>query len=47
VARTSRGYDAGRNVNGRKRHIATESSGLLLVIAVSVDSVQDRVASPG
>jgi transposase len=44
VARTSRGYDAGKNVNGRKRHIAVDTIGLLLVVAVSAASVQDRVA---
>ena len=44
VARTSRGYHAGKNVNGRKRHIAVDTIGLLLVVAVSAASVQDRVA---
>ncbi|MCW3820889.1 IS5 family transposase, partial [Micromonospora sp. DR5-3] len=41
----SRGYDAGKNVNGRKRHIAVDSIGLLLVVAVTAASVQDRVAA--
>jgi putative transposase len=41
----SRGYDAGKNVNGRKRHIATDTLGLLLVVAVTAASVQDRVAA--
>lgn len=45
VARTSRGYDAGKNVNGRKRHIAVDTIGLLLVVAVTAASVQDRVAA--
>src|SRR5205814_4578044 len=31
VARASRGYDAGKKVNGRKRHIAVDTIGLLLV----------------
>lgn len=44
VARTSRGYDAGKKVNGRKRHIAVDTIGLLLVVAVSAASVQDRHA---
>ncbi|ROP31364.1 IS5 family transposase [Couchioplanes caeruleus] len=44
VARASRGYDAGKRVNGRKRHIAVDTIGLLLVVAVSAASVQDRQA---
>jgi putative transposase len=44
VARTSRGYDAGKNVNGRKRHIAVDTCGLLLVVLVTAASVQDRHA---
>jgi transposase len=46
VAKTSRGYDAGKKVNGRKRHIAVDTIGLLLVVAVSAASVQDRQAGP-
>ncbi|BCJ67260.1 IS5 family transposase [Polymorphospora rubra] len=44
VPRTSRGYDAGKKINGRKRHIAVDTIGLLLVVAVTTASVQDRVA---
>lgn len=44
VARRTRGYDAGKNVNGRKRHIATDTTGLLLVVLVTAASVQDRDA---
>ena len=44
VARSSRGYDAGKHVNGRKRHIAVDTIGLLLVVAVTAASTQDRVA---
>ncbi|HEX4721244.1 MAG TPA: transposase [Pseudonocardiaceae bacterium] len=39
---TSRGYDAGRKVNGRKRHIAVDTLGLLLCVLVTAASVQDR-----
>ena len=46
VARASRGYDAGKKINGRKRHIAVDTLGLLLVVAVSAASVQDRHAGP-
>ncbi|WP_405181622.1 transposase [Nocardia sp. NBC_01377] len=38
----SRGYDAGKRTNGRKRHIAVDSLGLLLVVVVTVASIQDR-----
>jgi transposase len=42
VARSSRGYDAGKKVNGRKRHIAVDTLGLLLVVLVTGAGVQDR-----
>jgi transposase len=42
VARSSRGYDAGKKINGRKRHIAVDTVGLLLCVLVTAASVQDR-----
>ena len=42
VARPSRGWDNAKKVNGRKRHIAVDVSGLLLAIVVTPASVQDR-----
>jgi transposase len=42
AARTSRGYDAGKKINGRKRHIAVDVTGLLLTVLVTAASVQDR-----
>jgi putative transposase len=45
VPRASRGYDAGKGVNGRKRHIAVDTLGLLLVVLVTAASVQDRDAA--
>ena len=36
-----RGYDAAKKVKGRKRHIAVDSSGLLLGIAVHAADIQD------
>jgi transposase len=42
VAQASRGFDAGKKINGRKRHIAVDVMGLLLVIVVTAASVQDR-----
>ena len=35
-------YDAGKKINGRKRHIVTDTIGLLLVVMVTAASVQDR-----
>jgi putative transposase len=43
--RASRGYDAGKKVNGRKRHIAVDTIGLLLTVLVTAASVQDRDAA--
>jgi putative transposase len=42
VARASRGWDNGKKVNGRKRHIAVDTLGLLLAVVVTPASVQDR-----
>ncbi|GAA1025745.1 IS5 family transposase [Virgisporangium ochraceum] len=44
VPRSSRGYDAGKKVNGRKRHIVTDTTGLLLAVLVTGAGVQDRDA---
>jgi len=45
VARAQRGYDAGKKVNGRKRHIAVDTTGLLLVILITAAAAQDRDAA--
>jgi putative transposase len=37
-----RGFDAGKKINGRKRHILVDTLGLLLTVAVTAASVQDR-----
>lgn len=42
VGNASRGYDGGKKINGRKRHIAVDTLGLLLVVFVTPASVQDR-----
>ena len=42
VASGSRGYDAAKKVNGRKRHIAVDTIGLLLTVLVTAAGVQDR-----
>ena len=42
VGADTRGYDAGKKVNGRKRHIAVDTMGLLLAVVVTGAGVQDR-----
>jgi transposase len=45
VAAGSSGYDAGKKIKGRKRHILTDTMGLLLGVVVTPASVQDRDAA--
>jgi transposase len=45
IARTRRGYDAGKKINGTKRHLAVDALGLLLTVLVTAASVQDRDAA--
>jgi len=47
VPAASRGYDAGKKLNGRKRHIVTDTIGLLLVVMVTAASIQDRDGGSG
>ncbi|MDQ6805341.1 MAG: IS5 family transposase [Actinomycetota bacterium] len=47
VPAQTRGYDAGKKINGRKRHIVVDTVGLLLVVMVSAASVQDRDGARG
>lgn len=42
VGRGSRGWDAGKKTNGRKRHLVVDTLGLLIVVLVTAASVQDR-----
>lgn len=37
-----RGYDAGKKVNGRKRHILVDTQGFPLVVKVHAANIQDR-----
>jgi len=37
-----RGYDAGKKINGRKRHILVDTLGLLLVVVIHTANIQDR-----
>ncbi|WP_199730792.1 transposase [Amycolatopsis panacis] len=42
VPTASAGYDAGKKTKGRKRHIAVDTMGLLLVVVVTTAHIQDR-----
>jgi putative transposase len=42
----SRGYDGGKKITGRKRHIIVDKLGLLLVVAVTVASADDGTIAP-
>jgi transposase len=42
VDAASRGFDGGKKINGRKRHIAVDTLGLVLAVVVTAASVQDR-----
>jgi putative transposase len=40
-----RGYDAGKKISGRKRHLAVDCLGLILMMKITSASVQDRDAA--
>ena len=42
VPRATRGWDAAKKINGRKRHIAVDVTGLILDVVITAASVQDR-----
>ena len=41
-----RGYDGGKKITGRKRHIAVDTLGMLLAVVVTAASVDDGHAAP-
>ncbi|MEU0967489.1 IS5 family transposase [Streptomyces sp. NPDC005917] len=45
VPAATRGYDGGKKVPGRKRHMVTDCLGLLLVVAVTAANTGDREAA--
>jgi transposase len=45
VPKATRGWDNAKKVNGRKRHIAVDATGLLLDAVITAASVQDRDAA--
>lgn len=40
-----RGYDAGKKIKGRKRHVAVDTFGLLLAVTITTAAMQDRDAA--
>jgi putative transposase len=42
VGGTSRGYDAGKKVGGRKRHIVVDTLGLIISVVVHAASIQEQ-----
>jgi len=41
-----RGYDGGKKINGRKRHLLVDTLGLLLAVLITRASLDDGVAAP-
>ena len=41
-----RGYDGGKKINGRKRHLLVDTRGLLLAVGVTAASADDGTAAP-
>jgi putative transposase len=42
----ARGYDGGKKINGRKRHLIVDSLGLLLVVLVTSANLDDGTTAP-
>ena len=41
-----RGYDGGKKITGRKRHICVDTLGLLLAVVITSAAIDDAVAAP-
>jgi putative transposase len=41
-----RGYDAGKKISGRKRHVVVDTSGLLMAVVVTAASADDGATAP-
>jgi putative transposase len=41
-----RGYDGGKKINGRKRHVSVDVLGLLLAVVVTSAAIDDAAAAP-
>ena len=45
VPAASRGYDGGKKINGRRRHVVTDCLGMILMVMVTAANVTDRQAA--
>ncbi|MFD9412989.1 IS5 family transposase [Streptomyces sp. NPDC059989] len=45
VPSATRGYDGGKKINGRRRHVITDCLGLILMVLVTAADVTDRQAA--
>ncbi|GII59072.1 transposase [Planotetraspora thailandica] len=45
VSRATRGYDAGKKINGRKRHLVVDTRGLPLMVMVTPADLHDAAAA--
>jgi transposase len=45
VGAHTRGFDSGKKINGRKRHVAVDVEGFLLAVVVTAASVGDRIGA--
>lgn len=46
VGGDQRGYDGGKKINGRKRHLLVDTLGLLIAVVVTSAAIDDGVAAP-
>ncbi len=46
VGGEQRGYDGGKKVSGRKRHLLTDTLGLLIAVIITAANVDDGTAAP-
>jgi transposase len=45
VGAGGRGYDSGKKINGRKRHLAVDVEGFVLAVVVTAANVGDRIGA--
>jgi transposase len=45
VSADTRGYDAGKKINGRKRHVVVDTKGMIVAVMVTPANVTDRDAA--
>ncbi|WP_339747202.1 transposase [uncultured Rubinisphaera sp.] len=46
IARSERGYDAGKKTKGRKRHVIVDTLGMILALVVHAADEQDYNGAP-